>query len=465
MSTFPWTLLKDIRCPYCGSAFDTALELVKSDNGLGDGILRCDCYEYPVVQGIPVLRQMSPVASAQNRAVERLRNGDPGGALHWLLEAGSASGVPVSMEKISRLARLAAGTTKILWKLRNLFRESTTSPSEIDILQIKGFEAVLRAIRPPGYADYLFHRFANPSFLAAIPALIILGQNCRRGPRRRHLLELLGGIGHSSAMVSALFPEVEVVMTDVDFVNLIIASRFMALKVALCVDAELPLPFLDDSFEGVYCLDGLHYVRSKVAILSEVDRVVSGEGGAWAFAHMHNANRVNPAPGTPFSPDGYAKRFAFGLQRILPEVEVIRQFQESGSLDLTKQVPTEALNASDAITLVGARNESLWRLHVCLDDVLCQAADLFSINPLYRLERVADGLIGRATWTSASLYKECTGTVSLLPETVHLPYRVIEEIGAVRSGGMLSNEVRKLLRSFVLVCLPSCYPQLEPSLK
>lgn len=459
MSAFPWILLNNLRCPCCGVAFDVTLELVKSHDGLIDGVLGCDCYEYPVVQGIPVLRQMSPVSSTQNIAVERLLQGDSSGALRWLLEAGSAPGVPVSMQNHSKIA----GTTKFIRKLGNLFHQRIPLSGEIDILQIENFESILRVIRPSGYADYLFHRFANPSFLAAIPALIVLGYTCQREPQGP-LLELLCGTGHSSAVMSILFPEIEVVMTDVDFVNLFIASRFMVPQaITLCIDVELPLPFTDGSFKGLYCLDGLHYVRSKVALLSEVDRVVNQEG-AWVFAHMHNANCVNPAPGVPLSPKGYAERFAFGGQRILPEAEVIREFQDSGSLDLTEQIPDDALNVSDAITLVGYRSESLWSSQVRLDDKLCQAAHLFAINPLYRLERVADGLIGIATWPSESLRKECIGTVPLLPERIHLPYRVIEEIDTAKSGGILSDEVRKLLRSFVLVCLPSCYPRLNPSL-
>ena len=90
----PWSLVDDLVCPYCGSHFERLLGINGSHEGLTDGILCCECYEYPVVRGIAVLRQMSSVSSTQNEAVERLKQGDLEGALSWLLEAGSAAGVP-----------------------------------------------------------------------------------------------------------------------------------------------------------------------------------------------------------------------------------------------------------------------------------------------------------------------------------------------------------------------------------
>ena len=92
-------------------------------------------------------------------------------------------------------------------------------------------------------------------------------------------------------------------MTDIDFVNLTIARRFLAPEIpAICLDAELPLPFVSNTFDGLYCLDGLHYVRSKMALLSEVDRVVSDEDGAWLFAHMHNAAAKTSTPARRSTP-------------------------------------------------------------------------------------------------------------------------------------------------------------------
>lgn len=454
MKGFPWPLLADLRCPCCGARFETALQLEVTSHGLCDGVLRCDCYEYPVVQGIPVLRQISPVSSTHNGAVEHLRQGDAQGALLWLLANGSAPGVPGPTE----LSEHYDHAVSLAQKIRNLFQGKPAASLENRILQIEGLEALLQASRPRGYANYLFHRFANPSLLGAIPPLVVLGDNCRSGTRRR-LLDLLCGIGHSSATIRALCPDIEVIMADVDFVNLYIAHHCMAPDVStLCLDAELPLPFSDNSLDDVFCMDGLHYVRSKVALLKQVDRVVSAEG-AWLFAHMHNSTVTNINPGAPLDAKGYSQRFTFGQQRLLPESDVLRQFHDGGSLDLISQPSAARLDSSNALTLMGAREEHLWKRYGGLDTALYRRPELLALNPLYRLEKAADGLIARASWPSEALRKECSGITPVLRDTVHLSSRTVHEISAAQTGNTVSDEVRTLLRSFMVVPLPACYPR------
>lgn len=458
MREFPRSLLADLNCPYCGSQLHVATELQASSAGLTDAILSCACYDYPVVRGIAVLRQMSPVFSTQNGAVECLEKGDAEGALSWLMNNGSAGGVPRPRERTPP----SADTLSLTAKLRALLLPGHVSTdSSTSQQREEGFEEALRRCRPSGYADYLYQRFANPSFLGAIPAIAVLGTACSTGPRRR-VLDLLCGAGHSSATIQALAPQVEVIMADVDFVNLFLGRSFLAPRAfAICLDGELPLPFVDDSIDGVFCLDGLHYVRSKVALLEEVDRVVD-ERGCWAFAHMHNASAININPGAPLTASGYSERFSFGQQRLLPESSVVRQFCEKGALDLTHQPGDDVLNTSNALTLFGSRSESLWRRHTGLDELLSKHPKVLGLNPLYELEPAADGMMARARWPSEALKEECTAGGALLPESVHLSQRTLDAIKTARAGGPWSEEIRSLLRSFVLVPRPACYSKDEP---
>jgi len=446
--------MSELRCPCCGSRFEIGFDLRPSEEGLRDGVLRCDCYEYPVVSGIAVLRQMGPVSSTRNEAVEYLKKSDPNGALRWLFKYGTATGVP-GLDPISTEATGRAG---IFRRLRKSLRISPP-PLHVGPGQLRnGFHGALQAARPRGYSDYLFHRLANPSLLGAIPPLVVFGDACREKATGR-VLDLLCGTGHASAILRALRPEVQIVMADSDFVNLFLARQFVVSRgAALCVDAELPLPFGDSSFDGLFCLDGLHYVRSKVALLREVDRIVSTDG-VWLFPHMHNLTAENGNPGAPLSTEGYAVRFSFGHQRLVPEHEVLHQFQANGCLDLTAQSDPISMTSCNALTLLGARTEKLWNKHSGLDDALCRRPDLLGFNPLYHVENVPDGLMLRSVWPSEPLRQECIGNMPVLPEAVHVPQHVVEEIVELRSAGTLSDDVRKLLRSFVLVILPECYPR------
>jgi SAM-dependent methyltransferase len=351
-----------------------------------------------------------------------------------------------------------SGGVHLVRQLRKLLRKSPPPPKDDPIARQDDFQAALLAARPRGYAGYLFHRFANPSLPSAIPPLVVFGDACGK-KSTRCVLDLLCGVGHASAILNTLRPEVEIVMADSDFVNLSLSRQFVVPRsAAICVDAELPLPFGDSSFDGLLCLDGLHYIRSKVALLREVDRVVNANG-VWLFAHMHNATADNVNPGAPLTADGYATRFAFGRQRLMPESEVLHQFLAGGCLDLTEQSDIRSLASSDALTLVGARTETLWEKHAGLDDALCRRPDLIEFNPLYRAENVSDGLMLRSVWPSESLRRECIGKIPILPESVLVKQHVLDELAELRAAGALSDDVRKLLRSFVLVCLPECYPR------
>jgi SAM-dependent methyltransferase len=175
------------------------------------------------------------------------------------------------------------------------------------------------------YADYLYFRHANNSFMAAailicllrtlLPPLKSASNDRQQGPRR--VLDLSCGISHSSYLISTLFPSFQVIGVDWDFANLRLAKRYLCQTgTFICLDAELPLPFSDQSFAACLALDGLHYIRSKVALLSELDRVLDPQA-LWLFPHLHNALQPNPAPGVPVAPEEWARLLSFLPHRIL----------------------------------------------------------------------------------------------------------------------------------------------------
>jgi SAM-dependent methyltransferase len=447
----PLSLVADMRCPFCGAGLRPILRLCATDRDLTDGILQCDCYSYPVVSGIAVLRQLGSVSSTRNEAVERLRAGDVGGARQYLLTAAIAPGISAHGDRFD--------DTSMLRKLARKAWSRVSQPSGDagldDTNDSGGFEPTLRARRHHHYADYLYHRFANQSFLASIPAVAVLARH-RRSPQRSRVLELLCGVGHLSAAIRSIRPDIEIVMTDIDFVNLDIAQRFVEPgAAALCIDVELPLPFADRAFGAVYCLDGLHYVHSKVALLREVDRVIDGNG-AWLFMHMHNADGENVNAGAPLTARGYSARFDFGLQRLVPEAAIVEQFRRDGSLDLTDPAPESETDASAAVTLFGARDGAMWKRHEMLDEAFGRRHEHLWLNPLYTVEKTTDGLTACARWPSDAIRAEFSGKV-MLPDTVHLTADVLAEIAAARRTGTLSANVRKMVRSFILVYLPGCY--------
>ena len=135
-----------LRCPFCGvrlSVENAALD--RGPDRIEHGVLGCECCAFPVVAGIPVLMADDAARDAL-RALEAGRRGD---ALHALLDLGGAR--------------------------RDAFRKLTAPggrPTYRDLLGVLCADAE---------ADYLLHRFSDPTFLLAESLLDALGRARRQG--------------------------------------------------------------------------------------------------------------------------------------------------------------------------------------------------------------------------------------------------------------------------------------------
>jgi hypothetical protein len=446
----PRDLLNLLRCPYCSGRLDVSLEVTRTTEGIVDGILRCDCYEYPVVRGIAVLRQIGGVASTRNAVVDRLRRHDADGALALMLDVGTGMGVPA----VTSNRRAESGNR---WLKRILRRrtDGSAAPDTVRVDLSQGFRGALYSSRPATYADYLFHRYANPSLLAAIPLLALIAS--RVGQRGGYVLDMLCGVGHTSSLLTQLAPDVGVIAGDYDFVNLFLATQLVAPRViAVCLDADLPLPFVDVALNGFFCLDGLHYVRSKSAFLAELARVLE-PAAVWAFAHVHVAGTTNPNPGAPLTARGYADRLHFAPCVLLRESDVLSQFRASGGLDLTRpSAPTDVADAH-ALSIVGSGDTDLFRPQSHLDEIVLDHAEHLGFNPIYRRAVVPGGLRLEAIWPSEDFHRECAADQTEPARTRDLSLSVVDPPFA----SLPRDTLRDLLRSSVLVPLPACYDQRE----
>ena len=136
-----------LRCPFCGVRL-SVVENAALDRGpdrIEHGVLGCECCAFPVVAGIPVLMADDAARNAL-RALEAGRRGD---ALHALLGLGGAR--------------------------RDAFRKLTAPggrPTYRDLLGV---------LCADDEADYLLHRFSDPTFLLAESLLDALGRARRQG--------------------------------------------------------------------------------------------------------------------------------------------------------------------------------------------------------------------------------------------------------------------------------------------
>lgn len=440
-------LIDELTCPYCGGGLVAEKGVGDGSDQLEYGILTCGCGDAPVVGGILWLSRRHGSIAPQDdpvlrRVLKRLRDEDYEGAL---CEALLSSFRDRYRRAATAVERVGGRPPEWLWNQarQRLMREVVQDPGLT-------FSGALALLRNGPYARYLYHRFANPSLLASIPAILLLRElGEERGPR---VLDIGGGCGHASFLVNRFFPEAQVILTDADFVNLYLARRFITPDaVCMCLDAEARMPFAPGSIDAVFCMDAFHYVREKIGLVEELRRTVRSDG-MWLFPHLHNARANNPTPGYPLSPRGYARAFAGVPMRMFSEDMILREFHGWGGVDLS--FASEDLFAIDAaaLTMIGGP-ESLWRVHNFSELYPRSLADL-NLNTVYESE---SGGVGPLKWPTHELRQECKLAEEFLPLRPSVPPELLAGLRNGDPGNVDQDAAQRFAREFVLVPMPPGY--------
>jgi hypothetical protein len=251
-------------------------------------------------------------------------------------------------------------------------------------------------------------------------------------------------------MMAALFPELRFIAADPDFVNLhILQGHFGGPAITpICIDAEFPLPFQDEQFSAVFCLDAFHYIRSKSHLAAEFRRVTEEEGPL-LIPHVHNRLRPNPAPGFPLSAADYAR--LFGADTVLrPESAVLDDFVREGTFDLSG-ADSGNLELAEAFTLVSCP-APLRRKYDAETRLLHACREGLSLNPAFHAETVGKSVRFRRALPNTWLRAECSAMEQYLPSDVDL-----DEWHRIRSGTWLAEDeavASSLIRRLVVTPAP-----------
>ena len=418
-----------LHCPYCGFVFDLEPAGAETET-IEYGILRCGCYEYPIVEAIPILQQIDGL----ERVVLLIRKGQQTQAL---LRAFDLFRVQWALR--SKLHRL-----RYYWNCSQLTSKTNTTFQE----------AALLVRRPRVLADYLIHRYANPSFLASIGPLLLL-EDAAAAPVPGPVLDLACGAGHATFLMRLLYPSLPVISADCDFVNVYLTRRYMAPDgLQLCVDAQIPSPFPDAYFKAVYCQDAFHYLRSKKFTVQELKRILRPDA-LWVFPHLHNRLCDNVVAGLPLSPEGYQECFDLTDGRLFAESDLLQELAHTGVVDFCTSIPASRLSQAANLTFIRA-GANAWRSYRCFPEVFCRRADHLRINPIYRSRRLQDGLSLQLNWPNPLLQKECAEAETVLPHTSRLTTAQLARLGRESTNSKM-NGLEDLVAKFVVVPLPRSY--------
>ena len=451
---FPRRFLERIRCPYCGGRLQEECSIEASETAIRAGVVRCACNYYPLLEGILLLRP----DPAFERARDLLLAGDAKSALLAALPA------PRSTRARRWLGRLAAVSPGVVGRA---LHERERSEKRSFVSAATFLDAVMWG-RLASYGYYLYHRYANPNFLAAIPALLLFravagsSSGDTRDEEVRPVLDLSAGAGHASYLLRLLRPEIPVVSADMDFLNLALARRFLLPEEPLlCLDAEHPLPFTDDFLGGIYCGDAFYCYRAKTAVVRELERTVAQQG-IWAFPRLWNAAVYDLSSGFPMTAEQYMRCFERANPVLLPESFVFDRFMREQCLDLTYVASPEELAGERGYLLLASRSGFIGNGQEGLGEAFTRTWRDIAINPIYRVEESPDHLDLRLAWPPAdhvdrSLQDDCAPVEDYLPESCRLDQGLLQRLGEGTWTPEDAERVARLLCDFVLVRLPPDY--------
>ena len=372
------SLLDLLRCPFCGTHLDLVDNeaLVRDGSRVLWGVLGCQCWAFPIIDGIPVL-----IADDATRT-----------AMHTM-EAGRRE------DALAGLLGLDGSSAE---RLHTLLRGDT--PTYRDALEI---------ISPDPEGTYFVYRFSDPTFVLAETLVRAIGAS----GRARRAIDLCGGSGHLTRVMAEVSEE-PIVVADVFYWKLWLAQRFTAPDCApVCCDANHPLPFAGDSFPLVVLSDAFPYIWHKRLLAGEMLRL-AGERGTILMPHLHSSLGFNFSAGMTLTPAAYRDLFAPAQPRLFRDSDLIGDILGHTAIDLSRDVTPEQAGEEPSVTLVASRDAGIFRKHQVPDPGVLVGE--LRINPLYRVE--SQGAQAQLTLTFPTPeYEEEFGAVRrYLPDSLTL---------------------------------------------
>jgi hypothetical protein len=297
-------LLDQMRCPYCGGA----LRASGADDGgrLEYGLLRCECFEFPVIAGIPLLsltkgyggaeEDLVPQVPLQVAAIDHLRRGDVAGLHAWM-----GRHAPLALALITgELDTYDAFASRYGRELQAAIRRTLAHDARFEVVgdparQSSWFGLVQRTlgsstaaavvrtkaslrnavdrVRGAEGPTYYRQRFFAPRVAATT-------LHSRHLDFTGRVLSLCPGHGvFERWMSSRPARPAPLVCVDAQLVNLLAIHRFIDPDADLvCHDLQFDLPFIDGAFDGVFSSTCLPEMPPQLHVAREAVRVTAPDG-------------------------------------------------------------------------------------------------------------------------------------------------------------------------------------------
>lgn len=432
--------LELMKCPYCGTDFKIGDIFEGKEGEVVTGYVMCGCSEFAILEGILNLK----VGFLNGYIIKLLKKGEVKKALGlslWKYSEGICGLATIIGSKRLR------GFLSMLMEIdaKHVYKKYSKNISFYNLLGKDSSEI------------YLKHRFSAETLWSVYSFIQIL-------KNRERILDISCGTGHASFIISTYAKPKEMVCVDRAFRHLYQAKKYFAKGAEfICIDANYPLPFKNNIFDAIFMLDAFHYIDTRASLAKEMERLLLPQG-ILLLLHLHNSLSYNPAAGKPLSPSGWVNLFQQLPAKALPEDNLVKDFILRNKLDLVKKYSEAELNSCNAISLIGTKNGSLFRVYERIINDFLRHKDNLIINPIYNIDHRGETIILQRCFPGEPFRREYPVTEKYLPEEYIMP----EGLCKILNGRTLNlahaniskddlHHIEYLMRMFILINVPENY--------
>jgi SAM-dependent methyltransferase/uncharacterized protein YbaR (Trm112 family) len=483
-----------LRCPFCMTGLRTkSVQRHGGDGGIQYGILECsECnFEYPVVDGIPVL--MAPHESVDSKfetnaltllqgptvsaLVSAVKSGEPVRALSLLFNPSKLGGdwfLPLEARALRDSSGRRANPegdqsggygTRLQRAARKLRRKSKKAVARFalpharmrladflnahapDLSALDVMDLYYRGYSGAETFNYFAYRFGQPRHLAALSLARLMAGG--EGP----ILDIACGVGHITHFLSGAHSRRTVVGLDRDFVRLWIANRFVAPGGRyVCASADQALPFADSFFDGIFCSDAFHCFLHRAASVREMRRALSPLG-VLTLARFGNA-AVEPREGYELTVAGYERLFPGIRHAFVGEESLIDAYLSRHGAHIEGSDPLEKLEKQKWLCVVASERPDIFARGQPLPS-WPHAVGRLQINPIYKVEkRAANGDLELVFKFPSDWYRfENEAYLRYAPERCTLP----AELACALEKREVPPGIDDYVSRFVVIGMPERY--------
>ncbi len=454
--------LQALSCPDCGNGFDFApsRQLNTSENSRAYGILRCRCFEYPVVDSVAIItkKQVGILAGHGFRAGELESNGTDVAEIVRLVATGH--GLEALIRCLAFTPRLDILERLPGWSMWHTGVVPALGRKWIERRVAKMLAGDRRRLAAEDWFDHFFgkatatdpsllpyyrNRFALPRALAALAILRTIPASTKP------FLDLACGLGPFGHYLTQRHNATRVIGLDFNFYLAWGQKHLIAPQgTFICADGNRTLPFKDGALSGALCSDAFVYFHDKGKVLGELERCAPAK--PLVLTRVSNRTAF-PKDGEALSASEYVDLVPPGKARAFSEYALVRHYlSRRNPLAVEATDPTE-LYWDKWLTFV-VNGDKLEGIPIDALDEWPHATGELTFNPLFEQTRRPDGtLLCRfefpTTWfayQNGDMYgyhghnTTCSADVE------------------VRARADRSNaEVRQLIDRFILIGLPKRY--------